>query len=102
MSAQLSTAHALISRLQDHLIFFLSQGTSDTGQDALYVYAQADGSGKQEDIVVGEITINMMDGSVTVKAKSPAGYMSSLFLQAVKFLLSATNVWFSLLLTINK
>jgi hypothetical protein len=89
MSPQLSTAHALISRLQDHQIFFLSQGTSDTGQDALYVYAQADGSGKQEDLVVAEITISMLDGSVNVKAKSPAPYMSGLFLQASKFLLSA-------------
>jgi hypothetical protein len=33
---------------------------------------------------------------VNVKAKSPAPYMSGLFLQASKFLLSA-NIWFSLL-----
>ena len=92
MSPQLSTAHALISRLQDHNIFFLSQGTSsETGQDALYVYAQADGSGRQEDVAVAEIVIGT-DASVTVRAKSPAGYMAGLMLQAMKYLLSANVV----------
>ena len=93
MSSQLSTAHSLISRLQDHKIFFLQQGTTaETGQDALYVYAQADGSGKQEDLVVAEIVISMMDGGVTVRAKSPAQYMGPLTLQCLKFLLTANVV----------
>ena len=47
-------------------------------------------------MVIGEISINMMDSSVTVIAKSRAIYMPSLFLQAAKFLLSAVvpSVWF--------
>ena len=53
------------------------------------MYAQADGSGKQEDIVVVEIAISMHDGSVSMKAKSPAAYMGPLMLQAMKFLLCA-------------
>ena len=47
-------------------------------------------------MVIGEISINMMDSSVTVIAKSRASYIPSLFLQTAKFLLSAVvpNVWF--------
>jgi hypothetical protein len=40
-------------------------------------------------MVIGEISINVMDGSVTVIAKSKASYMPALFLQTAKFLLSA-------------
>jgi hypothetical protein len=40
-------------------------------------------------MVIVEISINMMDSSVTVIAKSRASYMPSLFLQTAKFLLSA-------------
>jgi Beta2-adaptin appendage, C-terminal sub-domain len=77
----------LISRLQDHNIFFMTQGTNQHGQDALYVYCTPT---NLADLTIGEISINMMDGSVTVIAKSKAGYMPALFLQAAKFLLSAT------------
>ena len=86
LSTQLQNAHSLITRLQDHQIFFLSQGQNSMGQDCLYVYCTPTGI---EEMVIGEISINVMDGSVTVLAKSKAGYMPPLFLQAAKFLLSA-------------
>lgn len=87
MSSQISNAHAMITRLQDNNIFFMSQGQNEHGQDALYVYAVPEGSIKQEESVVGEISISMLDGGITVQAKSMAPYMSGLMLQAVKFVL---------------
>jgi hypothetical protein len=47
------------------------------GQDCLYVYCTPTGN---EEMVIGEISINVMDGSVTVLAKSKANYMPPLFL----------------------
>lgn len=57
----------------------MTQGQSASGLDALYVYCQAEG-GRKEDVCVGEIAISMLDGGVTVQAKSPNSYMPSLFL----------------------
>jgi Beta2-adaptin appendage, C-terminal sub-domain len=79
MSPQVSNAHSMITRLQDNNVFFMNQGVNDQGQDALYVFCQPEG-GRPEEAVVGEISISMAGGGITLQARSFAGYMPSLFL----------------------
>lgn len=52
----------------------------------MYVYCIPEG-GRIEEVVIGEISISMLDGGINIQAKSRAPYMSPLFLQALKFLL---------------
>jgi hypothetical protein len=74
----------MITRLQDNNISYMTQGQNDEGADALYVYGVPE---KQDEVVVGEITISM--GGVVVQAKSKAEHVIPLFLQSMNFLLSA-------------
>ncbi|TNV84540.1 hypothetical protein FGO68_gene17379 [Halteria grandinella] len=93
MSAQITNGHALITRLQENRIYYLNQATNEQGSEVLYVYCspeEGDQGVNQHEIVVAEIGITPT-GGVEIQATSQSGYMSLLFLQAVKFVLSANT-----------
>lgn len=68
----------------------MNQGVNEHGFDALYVFAVAD---KQDEVVVGEISINTTTGSVVLQAKTPPSceHFALLFLQSMNFLMCANN-----------
>ena len=46
----------MIARLQDNNIYFMNHAKNDQGVDSLYVYGRTE---RPEELVVGEIAINM-------------------------------------------